>query len=1466
MFKKISLLFSFIAIVFYLNAQTITIDGFGVYNCDGLGNNKVQFPVNTTPALTPTYNWKVYVNGTLSASGTATGTQVINATGTSIINGDDVQIVLTGTGIYSGHNDTKTYTNISSITTYTTPNLALSITPTSGSICAGSTVILSTTTTTSGVNSTYTWYNGGTQVQTGSTLTYGASTVGNYTVIESNACGTAPTSNIVTITAGSPPAAPSIGSPSTTICDGGSVTLTASGAGGTYTWSNAATGTTTNISTAGSYYATETNSCGTSPQSNTIVLTALSTPIVSAITGTTNVCPGATTQLADVTNSGVWSTLDAAKATINATGLVTGVASGSVTIKYAVTNVCGTGFSTSSITVNQAPATAPSINSPKTLLCNGESVIITSSVPNGGGTIIWSDGDNGTTTSVSAAGSYKAYEINSCGNSPYSNIISITTLLNPSVAAITGNADVCVGSQLQLSDLTGGGAWSSLDNGTATINSSGLVTGISGTNAVNIQYAATNTCGTTTVSKSITVHALPVLSPINGLNNICTNNVYSYTNAQIGGLWAVSNATVTSVNNSGQVTTTSFGTSTLTYTYTDANTCTSAVTLGLTINALPIVNISSAIVGANVELTGTGASIYSWSSGETVTTISKVLNISNIYAVTGTDGNGCQSTKSFTVDAAPNASSTAITSTLGSIFCTNASTNLTLSAGNGYYWDSGENTISITTPNIGTHTGYVLYSVNYKVEAANIVLSNYPVPTVTPINGTNSIAYCNTATTTILTFTGSVVSSTYSWTNDNTTIGVLASGTNSISSFTASNTTNLPITSNFNVTPIANGCIGTPYQFALVVNPTPNMLTTRSYAICNITSNPITLTSNVVGANYQWTRTSNVNIQNATISSTSSLISEILNNISNDNTTATYSITTSANGCSTNATINVLVHPSVSADQLPTLSYCNGIEPGILTFTGWANGSTYSWTNDNTTIGVLGAGTNTIPNYVATNLSGDAIQANISVTPTANGCTGPTMNFRIIVNPTPNLLTPLTDTICNKAANPIALTSNVNYATYFWTRTVTTSIQNGTVSSTTAIINETLNNTIHDDATALYTVVTSANNCSTTKVISVLVHPTVSVYSVADITYCNGASAPSLTLTGWANGSTYSWTNDNTTIGVLASGTNSITSYAATNITGDVVTANLAVTPTANGCTGPTMNFRIIVNPTPNLLTDKIFNVCDGAYFKYIPKTNVTSTYNVAWAMKKDTATNISPAPISGTIITQLHNSSNTIKQVQFFSTQTALGCSKIDTLNVSIIPNPFGKLVASSDTILSGKIDTFQFVTSDTIGRINTWNLGFGLPVFRTTSDKYTMDYYHNTDTINTITIGVNNRYGCYSVFMNTINILGTPAIIPAFDTIPTKLTDKDNWANTLLPVPFNDHLSFRYHLEKTEVATFAVYDTEGFPLYSTKVSLIKGNNEVAFPELWRMKKDKVYLFICNSESIHHEQLFYGVSHTINF
>ena len=96
-----------------------------------------------------------------------------------------------------------------------------------------------------------------------------------------------------------------------------------------------------------------------------------------------------------------------------------------------------------------------------------------------------------------------------------------------------------------------------------------------------------------------------------------------------------------------------------------------------------------------------------------------------------------------------------------------------------------------------------------------------PTPNAVATPATQKICVGTAMTPIVL--SGNVSGTIYNWTRDNTAAvtGIAASGTGDISG-TLTNTTSLPVTVIFTITPIANGCPGTPTTATVVVNPSQN--------------------------------------------------------------------------------------------------------------------------------------------------------------------------------------------------------------------------------------------------------------------------------------------------------------------------------------------------------------------------------------------------------------------------------------------------------------------------------------------------------------------------------------------------------------------------------------------------------------------------------------------------------------------
>jgi hypothetical protein len=143
----------------------------------------------------------------------------------------------------------------------------------------------------------------------------------------------------------------------TTVCAGGTTTLSNTATGGV--WSCGATGVATVGSTgiltgvtAGtaviSY--TITNSCGSAVA--TQVVTVITTPSAGTISGPNTVAVSTTITLSSTVSGGTWSSSNTSVATVGTSGIVLGVAAGTVFITYAVGGSCGPVYATYGVTVS----------------------------------------------------------------------------------------------------------------------------------------------------------------------------------------------------------------------------------------------------------------------------------------------------------------------------------------------------------------------------------------------------------------------------------------------------------------------------------------------------------------------------------------------------------------------------------------------------------------------------------------------------------------------------------------------------------------------------------------------------------------------------------------------------------------------------------------------------------------------------------------------------------------------------------------------------------------------------------------------------------------------------------------------------------------------------------------------------------------------------------------------------------
>ena len=264
-----------------------------------------------------------------------------------------------------------------------------------------------------------------------------------------------------------------------------------------------------------------------------------------------------------------------------------------------------------------------------------------------------------------------------------------------------------------------------------------------------------------------------------------------------------------------------------------------------------------------------------------------------------------------------------------------------------------------------------------------------------------------------------------------------------------------------------------------------------------------------------------------------------------------------------------LTQPSLVSVTANSPTICFGMAASLFAnATGGTSGYTYLWSP------ASGLSSTTISNPTAT----PPTTAIYTVTVTdANGCTGTAIST-VTVNPNPSVVANSGST-CN--GNPFTIFAS-GAMTYLW--------------HTGATANPLV---VNPATTTSYTVTGTTSGCVGTAVATVTVNPLPIVVSEPNINVCAGTALPPNTFSSSPAGSTFTWTNSNTAIGLAASGTSSLPAFTATNGSGSPITSTITVTATRFGCTGPSMTFTITVNPMLTVTVGSIVpascGVCNGS-------------------------------------------------------------------------------------------------------------------------------------------------------------------------------------------------------------------------------------------------------------------------------
>jgi gliding motility-associated-like protein len=319
-----------------------------------------------------------------------------------------------------------------------------------------------------------------------------------------------------------------------------------------------------------------------------------------------------------------------------------------------------------------------------------------------------------------------------------------------------------------------------------------------------------------------------------------------------------------------------------------------------------------------------------------------------------------------------------------------------------------------------------------------------------------------------------------------------------------------------------------------------------------------------------------------------------------DNTaTTTYTFTPSAGQCATTTTLTITVNPNVAPTFTPVAPICSGATLTALPTTS-NNGITGTWSP--------------ALNNTAT--------TTYTFTPTAGQC-ATTATLTITVDPKIIPIFPAVAPICAGATLAALPTISDNGISGTWapalnntaTTTYTFTPTAGQCAATTTLtirVNQKVTPTfnaapicsgdtlaalpssstnvipvtgtwtpvLNNTATTTYTFTPDTGQCALTSTFTWQVNPVPSLINInRDTTVYDGAVlAPyHFTVNDPAGG--IKWNNSNPFIGLAVSGTGTVPSFTATNITDTPTTAIITTIPFSNGCAGVSQSFKITVLP-----------------------------------------------------------------------------------------------------------------------------------------------------------------------------------------------------------------------------------------------------------------------------------------------
>ena len=953
--------------------------------------------------------------------------------------------------------------------------------------------------------------------------------------------------------------------------------------------------------------------------------------------------------------------------------------------------------------------------------------------------------------------------LNGCAGTPLNVVVTVNPI--PTAIATPASQTICSGdvTGISLSSTPAGATfdWTINQVGTigATAGNGNLIAqtiDATSTNSGSVTYTITptfTTCVGSPINVLVNIGSNPIASATPSSQTICegTTTSIALSSAPAGATFAW---TVSQIGASGALagngsnisqTLNAIGTvpGTVTYTITpNVGTCVGLpIDVVITVNPTPVVSaspISGAIcsgTSTNITLTSSplGANL-AWTAAESGTvgasagngnSITQTLNVAGLvsgittYTVTPTLS-GCAGLPidiPVTVNPTPVVSATPISQTI----CSTTAPSIALSSiptGAGFSWtvlESGTSgasaasgfTINQTLSATGTAQGTATYTISPTLGTCigspiDVPIFVNPIPVVT---ATPALATICSGAASGITLSSSPFGASFDFTvNQVGVLGATAGFGNGINQVLSSTSTAVG-TATYTVTPTLNGCVGSPIDVVITVNPIPTAIATpASQTICSGDLTSIALTSSPVGSTFGWTVTQSL-ASGATAGAIAN-IAQVLNATTSNTGTVTYNVTPTLNACVGSpiaVVISVAANPVVTATPA-SQTICEGTSTGIV-LSSSPTGATYNWTSSETNATGSSAGTGA---NIAQVLDATALVAG-TVTYTINSnigaCVGLPVDVIITVNPRPTAIsTPVSQTICATTATSIDLTSSPVGSTFGWT--VSESGTSGATPGAGSTIAQTLGVTGLVAGTTTYSITPTLSGCAGSPLdVVVTVDPTPTAIATPTTQTICSETAFTIDLSSSPVGSTFGWTvaELGETGGNAGTGSTISEILTVTGITQG--TATYTVTPTLGVCVGLPINVPILVNPIPVVTALAAQDTICSATSNSISMSSVPAGASFAWTSVDNLVTGSSAG--SGNNVSQVLSSTSTAVGSSIYTiTPTLTGCVGLP-VDVEITVNPLPTVVAtpSDETLCSGETSGIV-LTSSPAGSTFNWTV----------------------------------------------------------------------------------------------------------------------------------------------------------------